>query len=333
MDIMQKLYFTETDKKMLSKLEQEFKVVFKSGDSVAIKLHMGEIYNPNHLQPDFVRKVAKLMASMNLKPFLFDSPTMYSGPRHTAEGYIKQAAGMGFTEENIGCPVVVSDDYIESKGKHLTYQVCKPLAEADGILVLTHFKGHACAGMGGAVKNLGMGALTSKSKADIHEGSMPLLKGKCSLCKKCLEVCPTGCIKYDEHGPCFNYKNCYGCSKCIQNCPNKCLKPRLAEFDDLLADGANAALKKFKNVYFVNVLRRITNVCDCSSKDLHIVCPDIGILMGRDACAIDRASVDLVNRRSGRDLFLELWYKQPLTHVVAAGKLGMGSSEYEIEDA
>jgi len=333
MDIMQKLYFTESDKRMLIRLEQELKNIFKSGDRIAIKLHMGEAYNPNHLQPDFVGKFVRLLKSMGMKPFLFDSPTMYSGPRHTVAGYEKQAAKLGFTEAGAGCHVIISDDYAESKGKHLTYQVCKPLAGADGVLVLTHFKGHACSGVGGAVKNLGMGALTKKSKDDIHKGAMPLLKGKCALCRKCIEVCPTKCISYDESGPVFNRKKCYGCSKCIQNCPSKCLKPRLAEFDDLLADGANAAQKKFKKAYFVNVLRRIANVCDCSSKDLHIVCPDIGILMGSDACAIDRASLDLVNRRSGRDLFLELWHKPPLMHVYAAEKLGMGSSEYEIEDA
>jgi len=330
---MNKLYFAESDKKMLLRLEQEFKNTFKRGDKVAIKLHMGEVYNPNHLQPDFVKKVVTLMKELGLKPFLFDSPTMYEGPRHTVEGYLRQAAKLGFTEESVGCPVVISDDYVEVKGKRLTYQVCKPLADADGVLVLSHFKGHACCGVGGAVKNLGMGALTSKSKADIHNGSMPELKGKCSLCKKCLEVCPTKCITYDEAGPVFNRGKCYGCSKCIQHCPNKCLKPRVAEFDELLADGAAAALRKFKKAYFVNVLRRIANVCDCSSRGLHIVCPDIGILMGRDACAIDRASVDLVNRKTGKGLFLELWHKQPLMHVGAAERLGVGSQDYALEDA
>ena len=302
---------------------------------------MGEVYNPNHLQPDFVRKVVGLMKSMGLKPFLFDSPTMYSGPRHTPRGYKMQAALLGFRKSNVGCAVVVSDEFVEAKGEHMDYQVCSPLAEADGVFVLSHFKGHACAGMGGAIKNLGMGALTAKSKKDVHSGGKPELKGKCALCRKCLEVCPVKCIKYDETGrqsgrqigPVFDYKGCYGCSKCVQNCPQKCLKPKIAEFDTLLADGANSAAKLFKKVYYINVLRRIANVCDCSSKDLHIVCPDIGIIMGGDPCAIDRASVDLVNQRMGKDLFSEIWHKPPLLQVEAAEKLGMDSGEYEMEGA
>ncbi len=331
--MINKLYFTETDKKMLSRLKEELQNMFKSGDSVAIKLHMGEKYNPNHLQPEFVRKVVRLMTSMNMKPFLFDSPTMYEGPRHTADGYKKQAAGLGFSEDVVGCPVVVSEEFVESKGKHMTYQVCRHLAEAEGVLVLTHFKGHALIGVGGAIKNLGMGALTRKSKKDVHDGGKPVYGKGCALCKKCLEVCVQKCIKYDENGPIFDYENCYGCSKCAQNCPRKCLKPRVAEFDALLADGANAALKTFKKVYYINVLRRITNVCDCSSRGLRVVCPDIGVVMGGDACAIDRVSVELVNRRMGRELFTEMWLKSPLVHIEEAEKLGMGSSEYGIEDA
>ncbi len=357
-----KVYFTEADKKMLSRLEQEFKSIFSSGDKIAIKLHMGEVYNPNHLQPEFVKKVVRLMTSMNMKPFLFDSPTMYSGPRHTPAGYKRQASELGFSQKNIGRPVVVSDEFIESKGKYMDYQVCRHLAEADGVVVLSHFRGHVNTGAGGAIKNLGMGALTKKSKGGIHEGGKPVYGKGCTLCKMCSEVCPQSCIKYDEEtgrgggrqvGPVFNYEKCHGCSKCVQHCPQRCLKPRIAYFDALLADGANAALKAFKKadasaepnepketvskmkakVYFVNVLRRIANVCDCSSRGLHIVCPDIGILMGRDACAIDRASTDLVNKRMGKDIFLEIWRKPPLMHVEEAEKLGMGSSEYEIEDA
>jgi len=332
---MNKIFFAESDKDMLSRLRREFSGLFNSGENIAIKLHMGETYNPNHLQPDFVKKVVKLLTSMNTKPFLFDSPTFYGGPRHTTEGYLKQAAGMGFTEAGVGCPVVVSDDYVESKGIHMTYQVCRHLTEANGVVVLSHFKGHACAAMGGAIKNIGMGALTGKSKGDIHRGGQPLMREgtRCSLCKKCLEMCPFNAIRYEENGPVFDYASCFGCSKCIANCPSECLKPRLASFDELLADGSVSAAKMFKKTYYVNVLRRIANVCDCAGNDLRIVCPDIGVLMGRDPCAIDRASVEMVNARMGKDVFLELWHKSPLGQVEEAEKLGVGSAEYEVEDA
>ena len=55
--------------------------------------------------------------------------------------------------------------------------------------------------------------------------------------------------------------------------------------------------------------------------------------MAGDACAVDSASIDLVNRRAGRELFTELWKKDPMTQVREAARLGMGSPEYELADA
>jgi uncharacterized protein len=329
----QKLFFSGGDKKFLLRLVVELKGILPAGGKIAIKLHMGERYNPNHLQPDFVKKVVRAMVSAGFQPFLFDSPSLYEGPRHTAEGYLKQAASLGFSPENIGCPVVVSDDAVRTKGKFMDYDVCKHLSDADGVLVLSHFKGHCCSGMGGAIKNLGMGALSQQSKSDIHNGAKPVLGKGCKLCRKCLDVCPTKCISYGPRGPIFDSGNCYGCSKCIQNCPAGCLKPKVAEFDKLLADGANSAFKSLKNVYFVNVLRRITNRCDCEGQDVRIICPDLGIFMGKDACAIDQASVDTVNNKLGMDIFSEVWNKNPLLHVEEAEKLGMGSRKYQIVEA
>jgi len=337
---METLYFAESDESFVGRLEQELRNVFKENESIAIKLHMGERKNPNHLKPGFVKKVVGVLKAIGVKPFLFDSPVMYNSDRHTVEGYKKQCEELGFTEQVVGCPVMVSDESIDASGKYMPYQVCRHLAEADGVLVLTHFKGHGCTGIGGSIKNLGMGALTKKSKGDIHTGAQPQqdLSGKCALCKKCMEVCPVNCITYndgkgDESGPCFDYDACYGCSKCIQNCPQKCLTPKVAEMDILLADGAATAFGKFKKVYFVNVIRSITNRCDCARADFRVVLPDIGILMGKDIVAIDMASLYLVNQKAGKKLFDELWHKDSELQIREAGRLGMGQPVYEIKDA
>ena len=185
-------------------------------------------------------------------------------------------------------------------------------------------------------KNLGMGAVTRETKGAMHDGAMPVFSGECSLCKTCSAVCPGGrsgdaCISYSEGHPSFNYGECYGCSKCIQKCPQKCLKPKVAELDGLLADAAAVALKTFRKVYYVNVLRSITNRCDCQKSDVHVVMPDIGILMGRDIVAIDRASLDLVNERAGRSIFDGLWHKDSGTQIREAEALGMGNPGYEIK--
>jgi len=329
---METLYFASDDRDFIARLEQELKRIFKPKESIAVKLHMGEKENPNHLKPEFVKIVVDILKKIDAKPFLFDSPVMYNSRRNTVEGYKKQCDEIGFSESVVGCPVVVSNDFIEVKGRHMKYQVCRHLAEADGVLVLTHFKGHVCSGIGGSIKNLGMGALTSKSKTDIHEGSMPRLVGECISCGKCLEVCPVKCVSYSEGKACFNLASCYGCSKCIQNCPQKCLSPSVAEFDYLLADGAAAALKTFKKSYFVNVMRNITDLCDCSSRGAKIILDDIGILMGRDIVAIDKTSLDMANKKAGRQIFNEIWHKDSGLHIREAERLGMGNMGYVLND-
>jgi len=196
--------------------------------------------------------------------------------------------------------------------------------------VLTHFKGHACCGIGGSIKNLGMGALTKESKGEIHAGSKPELGGECMKCRKCLEVCPVGCIRYDEAGPVFDLNACYGCSKCIQNCPQACLKPKVAEFDALLADGASAAYSRFRKSYCVNVLRNIMNRCDCQTSQLERVADDIGIMIGRDIVAIDKASLELVNEKVGRKVFDAVWHKDSELQIREAENLGLGSMAHTI---
>jgi uncharacterized Fe-S center protein len=341
------LYFAESDEAFRNRLEEQLKPVFKPGESIAVKLHMGEQANPHHFKPEFVKTVVDVLKKIGVKPFLFDSPVMYNSGRHTVEGYEKQNKKLGFTEQVVGCPVIVSNESNkEVKGKHMSYQVCRHLEEADGVLVLTHFTGHICAGFGGSIKNLGMGALTRETKKAIHKGGNPKqeLLAKCSLCRKCQEVCIGDAITYNEEndekgnekqnqGPVFNYDTCYGCSKCIQNCPNKCLEPKTGEIDVLLAEGANAALSRFKKTYFVNVLRDITNRCDCQRAGLEIVLQDIGFLMGRDIVAIDRAGLDIVNRKAGHKIFNELWHKDASIQVTTAAEMGMGSLEYEVKDA
>lgn len=330
---MSVLYFAETDEKFQDRLKQELLSIFQPGESIAVKLHMGELNNPNHLKPEFVRTVVDVLKKIGVKPFLFDSPVMYRGNRHTVEGYEKQNKEMGFTEEVIGCPVVISNESLEVKGKFLSYEPCKALADADGVLVLTHFKGHMASGIGGSIKNLGMGGLSRESKTATHTKSRPVQDGKCILCRKCLEVCPGKCITYSEGGPVFDFNRCYGCSKCIQNCPEKCLKPEVAEMDELIADGANTALGTYKKAYFVNVLRGISDYCDCHNGPVKRLVPDIGFLMGRDIVAIDNASLDTVNKKAGRLVFNERWNKESDKQIKVAAGLDMGNLEYEIKDA
>lgn len=167
---MQHLTLIKDSGKLEDTLREKLKGFFQKGASIAVKLHMGEIGNKFYLKPGIISRIVSVLKEIGLKPFLFDSVVLYSGARDTREKYYKTAEKHGFTEESIGCPVVISDIGINVKTEDTVIHVCKNLAEADGMLVASHVKGHCCYGFGGAIKNIGMGGVTPKSKETIHMG-------------------------------------------------------------------------------------------------------------------------------------------------------------------
>src|SRR4030042_6189212 len=104
-------------------LEGELAGKFKSGLSVAVKLHMGEA--KGMFSPELARRAVSVLNKLGCKPFLFDTPVKYSGARHTKEGYEKLAPTHGFSKERIGCPVMVSDVYVVIKTDHWSVEVSK----------------------------------------------------------------------------------------------------------------------------------------------------------------------------------------------------------------
>lgn len=251
-------------------LREEIKDIFNSGESIAVKVHMGEIDNPYYIKPEIIKKVVDVCLSLELKPFLFDSVVLYKGARDTVEKYLDTAEKHGFTSE-IGCPIVISDTGVDVQTKDMVVHVCKEFV-ADGLLDISHGKGHMCYGFGGAIKNLGMGGVTPESKKDIHSGA-------------------------------------------------------LADTDDLLAQAAGAVLGRFKKAYFVNFLINISKNCDCANDAGPILVEDIGVLMGKDMVALDKASVDLIYKEKPGILEKE-HNKDPYLHIKYAASLGLGEEEY-----
>ncbi len=314
-------------------LKHELKGFFQEKSRVAVKLHMGEATNKNYMSPEIAKTVVDVLKGLGLIPFLFDSTTLYHGKRYTVKDYLETAKENGFSKETIGCDVVISNEGVDAKTKNMTAKVCKELAHADALLVLSHVKGHPSAGFGGAIKNLGMGGVCRETKENVHNFSKPILKGECSLCGTCVKVCGDKAVKLGKKSAEFDYSKCHGCGKCIIYCPNKVLKPNKDMFDTLLAETAEAVVRG-KKVYYINVLLKISKLCDCFRGDAGgIVCPDIGILLSNDAVAIDKASIDLINKKMNeKDFFKKLHNKSPLLYIAAAEKLGIGKQEYELEE-
>ncbi|MBS1266121.1 MAG: hypothetical protein MAG795_00086 [Candidatus Woesearchaeota archaeon] len=325
---MNKIYFSKNLNR--KKLKEELSKVFDKGEEIAIKLHMGEPGNKYYLRPIVVKVYVDILKKIGCKPFLFDSPVVYAGPRNTSEDYLKAAAQHGYTEATMGCPIVISNQSITFKGKDMDHEVCKTLAEADGVLVLTHLKGHFCCGFGGAIKNLGMGAVSKETKGKIHNGGEPEYDKGCTMCKICASKCPLNHIRYENNRPYFDANWCCGCSNCVRFCPENAIKAKVDLFDYLLAEGAHAALSHFKKAYFVNIIKNIAKLCDCNADAGGIVLEDVGVAFGDDIISVDKASLDLINKKAGKDLFEEIHFKSPLAHIKDGAELGMGKLDYEL---
>jgi uncharacterized Fe-S center protein len=273
-------------KMIIKNLENGFKKIsidkIGKGDSVAIKLHMGEYGNLNYVRPPIAARIVEVVKDVGGKPFLFDTPTLYRAHRHTVEEYIKTAKMNGFSQDTMGCPVIISNKgvTVKTKGPMKEIEIAKDLYDADAIVVLSHAKGHEMTGFGGAIKNLGMGGVTVSGKSKVHS------------------------------------KN----------------------FLFSLAEAAEAVVEKFEydKKFYVNVLLDITAKCDCypigNVDSGFAICDNIGILFSKDPVAIDIASIDLINKKTGKNIFLELTKIEPKKVIENAFKLGMGEKEYNLKE-
>jgi len=313
--------FVSSEEALFDYLAAKLRDVFAPRDRVAVKMHMGEPGNTYYIDSPFTKRVVACLTDLGAAPFIFDSPVVYSSPRNNDTGYRAAAAKHGYTKENVGCPVVVSNRSIAVKGTLMEYRLCREPLEADGVLLLTHVKGHVACGMGGAVKNVGMGCAAKETKGAIHEGGEPVFTEGCTQCGECVAHCPTQNIGLEAKGPCFGATWCPGCSNCVLVCPAHCIKPRVAAFDELLAESAALAHARFTKRFAVNVLRNISKYCDCMSDAGPLIAKDIGFVCADDMVAADAASLDVIARKSGHeDLFAEHHRHSPWEHVRAAAR-------------
>lgn len=139
---------------------------------IAIKLHSGEEGNQNFLTPDFWAPMIR-----HLDGTVVECNTAYEGSRNTTEKHLK-------TIEKHGWSRYFDVDLLDAEGPDLVLSipggkviqknyVGKDIAKYDGMLVLSHFKGHPMGGYGGALKQLSIGCASSYGKAYIHGAGVP----------------------------------------------------------------------------------------------------------------------------------------------------------------
>ena len=321
------VHFTQLEK--LKETLEYFNIQDFKDKKTLIKLHMGEIKNKYFPKPEFVKQVIDVLKIYNVDPFLFDTTVAYPGLRHYKKGYYKLARIHGFTKKNIGCNVVIDDSgkNIEIEGR--SFEVADHIINSTYIFAISHVKGHVATGMGGVIKNFGMGGVTKETKRTMHHKSRPVYqKDKCTYCGICAEVCPFNAItvKNDEWKQ--NMNKCFGCGVCVDACKNEALVYKDTDLQYLLACACKACIQN-KKVIYLNELKRIAKSCDCDPFAGPIICPDIGYLLSDDPVAIDKASIDLIYKIKP-DIFEKENHINPIKQIKYAEEIRLGSSSYKL---
>ena len=263
----------------------------KAEGKVAVKLSTGEPGGHNFLQPTLI---APLVRKMN--GTIVECNTAYGGGRANTEAHLKAAADHGFTaiakvdimdaDGEVSLPV--------KGGKHLKEDfVGKNYLNYDFTVVLSHFKGHAMGGFGGAIKNISIGIASSGGKAWIHSA---------------------GTTK--------------DVSKVWGNLPEQDnFLESMAEAAKAVTDHCG------DKILYICVANNLSVDCDCDSSPEDPRMGDIGILASLDPVALDRACTDLVRSSEdhGKIHLIERIDSRHGMHTLDyAEQLGMGSQKYEL---
>lgn len=318
---------------------------FEAGDMVGIKMHFGEDENDTHIGPAWVKPVVEELIKRRAKPFVTDTCVLYRGRRHNAVDHLMQAHRHGFTIQNLGAPVIIADGLLGNNEREVavsgellqSVSLASAALEANGLVVMSHVTGHISAGMGAAIKNLGMGFASRKGKLRQHSVMKPVVSPKkCTGCGVCIDWCPADAIQMDTDKAVIDEKTCIGCGECLTVCRFHAVKHdwrmNERELQERMAEHALGVVKgRGKKISYLNFLTSITKDCDCLGKKQDPVIPDIGILAGRDPVALDTAGLDLIERLTGKTLEA---HSYPDTHprwqIEHAEKVGLGSRRYEL---
>lgn len=288
---MSKVYFTkEITPESLIKIYE--KVGLKLDGKVAVKMHSGEKGNQNYLRPEFVKPIVE-----HLNGTVVECNTAYEGARNSTEKHKKLIEQH---EWNKYFPF----DLMDAEGPDLELDipngkilkknyVGKNLVNYDSLLVLSHFKGHAMGGYGGALKQLSIGCASSAGKTLIHTAG-----------------------KTDDQKILFN------------NLPQQDqFLEAMADAAESVAQNFEG------QAVYINVMKNLSIDCDCDGNASAPCMNDIGILASTDPIAVDQACLDLVynSTDSGKSKLIERVESRHGIHTIeAAAELNFGERKYEL---
>lgn len=260
---------------------------------VAIKISTGEMGGHNFLNPNLIKGLVQ-----KLNGTLVECNTAYQGKRMNTLDHLETVKVHGFLD-------IAPVDIMDSDGEieipvnyegHLKNKniVGKNIQNYDSMLVLSHFKGHAMGGFGGALKNMSIGIASSKGKAWIHTAG------------KTNDLMLLWSMVDDQDA----------------------FLESMAEADKAVVD-----YFKPQNIAYINVLNNISIDCDCDSNPQPPEMNDIGIFASIDPVALDKCSYDAIinsDDKGSESLIKRMKEKNAIHTVYEAEKLGIGTTNYEI---
>lgn len=286
-----KVYFTkEITPQSLIKMYEALGKELKG--KVGVKISTGEPGGHNFLNPNLIKDLVN-----KLNGTIIECNTAYEGRRNTTEEHWKAIKEHGFLDiakvdimdEEGDMPIPVEN------GFHLKENyVGAHLKNYNSILMLSHFKGHAMGGFGGALKNMSIGIGSSNGKTWIHTA------GK-------------------TRNPAELWSNLPEQDDFLESMADAC-------------KGVMNYIGR-DNIIYVNVANNLSVDCDCDSNPHAPEMADIGIFASTDPVAIDQACYDAVvnSQDEGKKALIERMDSRHGIHTVeAASDLGLGNREYEI---
>ncbi len=277
--------------------ETPLKNMIKEGNYVAIKVHVGdmELGGYRFIRPSFVRIVVEYVKSLGGIPFLVDT----WGLKHVYVGIAN-----GFSYETVGAPLWsvsgIKEEFL------VNVKVPQPLRisevevggevyYADVLINFAHSKGHPSCGYGGAIKNLAMGCVGPKTRAEIHN----------------LE-------KADNEGRAFQEALVDAFHAVILNKPGKVL--HINYVLDVQPTCDCAPWSDIPIVPDIGILAS-TDPVALEKATLDLI---------NEAPIIPNSIAEAANLKPGENKFLKIHGKDPYIQVEAAARKNLGSMKYEL---
>ena len=276
----------------------------KLGGKVAIKISTGEPgKGPRYcLNPQLIGKFVNF-----LNGTIVETNVAYEGHRHTSEAHWETIKKHGYYDI-APCDILDDDgDYsipVENGLVLKNVLAGNHMKNYDSFIILSHFKGHAIGGYGGALKNVAIGLSSADGKKVVHSGG--------HVTDRIAGMTDDGGIDSAD-------------------------KPVHDLFLRSMADANKAFGKEIRSkgnpVVYINVANNISVDCDCDPEPDAPTMKDIGIFASLDPVAVDQAAIDAVYATpDSNDVIRRIEERYGLRTLDYAMELGLGNRDYDLID-